>query len=178
MLLLCLIFIDDVSDKNLFENLFFSYRKQMICLALSYVHNNEDAEDIVHDVFLKIAQRYMPIIKEIDNETDMRNYLLKATKNAALNRLRKEKNGREYISSVSECISDDDFTAEICKKAEYTQILNAISSLDEIYRYSLYYHFVLEMPVKQVAEMLDQSVSTTKKQLVRGKKALISLLEI
>ncbi len=34
------------------------------------------------------------------------------------------------------------------------------------------------MPVKQVAEMLDQSVSTTKKQLVRGKKALISLLEI
>jgi len=68
--------------------------------------------------------------------------------------------------------------AEICKKAEYTQILNVISSLDEIYRYSLYYHFVLEMPVKQVAEMLDQSVSTTKKQLVRGKKALISLLEI
>lgn len=91
MLLLCLTFIDDVSEKNLFENLFFSYRKQMICLALSYVHNNEDAEDIVHDVFLKIAQRYMPIIKEIDNETDMRNYLLKATKNAALNRLRKEK---------------------------------------------------------------------------------------
>lgn len=177
MLQLCLTLIDDIDDKDLFENLFFSYRKQMVYLALTYVHNNEDAEDIVHDVFLNIAQRYMPVIKGIDNETDLRNYLLKATKNAALNKIRKDKKGRECISFVTDDIADDDFTERICRKSEYSQIIEAIKSLDEIYRDSLYCHFVLEIPVKQVAKMLNQSVSATKKQLVRGKKALISLLE-
>ena len=176
MLALYLTFIDDTDDKDLFENLFYSYRKQMVCLALSYIHNREDAEDVVHDVFLNIAQRYMPVIKSIANETDMRNYLLKATKNTALNRIRKNKSNREYLKADGEALSDDDFTDRICEKGEYAEVLCAIKDLDEKYRNVLYYHFVLEIPVKQVAKMLNLPVSTVKKQLVRGKKTLLKML--
>ncbi len=178
MLALCLTFIDDTDDKDLFENLFYSYRKQMVCLALSYIHNREDAEDVVHDVFLNIAQRYMPVIKSIANETDMRNYLLKATKNTSLNRVRKNRSNTEYFKTDGEALPDGDFTDRICEKGEYAEVLGAIKELNEKYRSALYYHFVLEIPVKQVAKMLGQSISATKKQLVRGKKTLLKKLGV
>lgn len=181
MLICCLTVIDDFNDKKLFENLFYAYRKQMIYLAVSLVHNQDDAEDIVSDVFLNIAQKHMPIIKSIKDDNDLRNYLLKATKNTALNRIRNKKRDNFCIETVLEFtnqnISDDDFIDKICKESDYKQVLSAIESLDYIYRNSLYYHFVLEIPVGQVAKILNQSTSTTKKQLVRGKKMLLALLK-
>lgn len=182
MFIFCLSFIDDIDDKKLFEYLFDSYRKQMLYLAMSFVHNQADAEDIVHDVFLSIAQKHISTIKTFENEADVRGYLLKATKNTALNKIRDKKRTCVDLSDISELssdsIQDSDFIETICNKFEYRQIISAIRSLDEIYRNSLYYHFVLELPVKQVAKMLHQSVSTTKTQLVRGKKILLSLIKL
>lgn len=184
MLILYLSYIGDSNDKEFFENLFYSYRKQMLYLALSIVHNQDDAEDIVHDVFLKIAQRYMSVVRKIKNDGDMRNYLLKATKNTALNTLRKRKKDNCSLDNISELsanntstLSDDDFLDKICTQSEYKQIIDAIESLDERYRNSLYYHFVLEMPISQVAKILNQPISTTKMQLVRGKKMLLKSLK-
>ena len=181
MLVFYLTFIDDFEDRKLFENLFNTYRKQMVCLAMSIIHNQDDAEDIVHDVFLNIALRHMSNIKSIKNHEDMRNYLLKATKNKALNRIRDRKKENVYIDSIIEFsnvnITDSEFIDKICDESEYEHVLTAIESLDSIYRNSLYYHFVLEIPIQEVSKILNQSISTTKKQLVRGKKRLLALLE-
>ena len=173
--------IEDYDDKKIFEHLFYTYRKQMLYLAMSFVHNSADAEDIVHDVFLKIAQKHMSVIKNIKNDDDVRNYLLKATKNTALNKIKAKKKEVLPLDCISE-ISDDSvdndiFVDAICKKCEYKQIVSAIKSLNEVYRYPLYYHFVLELPIKQVAKILNQSSAATKKQLVRGKKKLLDLIE-
>lgn len=61
---------------------------------------------------------------------------------------------------------------KVCRGIEYERIVEAIASLDEIYRDALYYHFVLEMSVPEVAKLLDCKVSTVKQRLVRGKKLL------
>lgn len=61
---------------------------------------------------------------------------------------------------------------KVCCGIEYERIVEAIASLDEIYREALYYHFVLEMSVPEVAKLLDCKVSTVKQRLVRGKKLL------
>lgn len=181
MLIFYLTFIDDFEDRKLFENLFNKYRKQMVYMAISIIHNKDDAEDIVHDVFLNIAQRHMSIIKNIKNDKDMRSYLLKATKNKALNRIRDRKKDNVCIDSILEFsnvnITDSEFIDKICDESEYEHVLTAIESLDSIYRNSLYYHFVLEIPIQEVSKILNQSISTTKKQLVRGKKRLLALLE-
>ena len=153
----------------------------MFYLAMSIIHSKDDAEDIVHDVFLNIAQRQMSVIKAIKNDEDMRNYLLKATKNKALNRIRDRKKENVCIDSIIEFssvnITDSEFIDKICDESEYEHVLTAIESLDSIYRNSLYYHFVLEIPIQEVSKILNQSISTTKKQLVRGKKMLLALLE-
>lgn len=185
MITLFLTYIDDENDKKLFEKLFYEYRKQMASLARSIVHNETDAEDVVHDVFLRIATRNMEVIRKIENPKDLRNYMLKATKNTALNMLKKRKQNTISIDTIKEYdideiqdYSDEAFLEIICNKSEYEQILHAIHSLSEKYKNVLYYHYVLELTVNETARLLNQSVPTTKKQLVRGKKMLLSSLSL
>ena len=102
MLLIYMSFIDDESHRRLFEEIYLSYRKQMFLVARTVLKNDSDAEDIVHDVFLRIAKKYMAKISTIENETDLRNYLLKATKNAALDHLRKHRHERVRTEEENE----------------------------------------------------------------------------
>lgn len=183
MLVLYLSLIDEENKKNRFTEIYLSYRKQMIIVARSVVHSEVDAEDVVHEVFLNIAMRHMDTINAIQEEKVLRNYLLTATKRTALNWLRKNKH-IVYVESEMELddmlpeIPDDRFVEHICERMQYEQVIEAIAGLEEKYKVVIYYHFVLEIPASKVAEMLHQSVATTKKQLVRGKKKLLTLLEM
>ena len=182
MLIFYLSLIDEENKKSKFEELYLAYRKQMFLVAKSVVRNDSDAEDVVHEVFLNIAIRHMDTICVITEEKTLRNYLLTATKRTAINWLRRYKNiiyaePEMEIDYMMPEIPDDSFIDYICNHLEYEQVLKSIDTLEEKYKLVIYYHYVLEIPVPKVAEMLRQSVATTKKQLVRGKKKLLALLE-
>ena len=184
MLALYLAYLDDEKDKELFAHIYNSYRKQMVQTAFLIVNNNHDAEDVVEEVFLRIAQKYFDVVRSIKDETDLRNYLLKAAKNTAISKSKSKKKENtsldtaiEYNMTDNEELSDDTFVEFICNKIDRDQIVAAIKSLSEKYRDVLYYHFVMELTIPQTAKILNQSTDTTKKQLVRGKKLLLSLLE-
>lgn len=185
MLALYLAYLDDESDKKKFENIYLSYRKQMVTLAVTLLDNEDDAQDIVGDVFLRIAQKNWDAVREIENKTDLRNYLLKATKNTCLNSIKSKKRENLSLNAVTklnisgiEDLSDNTFLEVICNKFEYDKVVEAIRSLNEKYRDVMYYHYVLELTVPQTAKTLNQSLTATKQQLVRGKKMLLSLLGI
>ena len=116
MLALFLTYLDDENDKILFEEMFYSYRKQMLSFSISILKNKDDAEDAVHNVFLHIAQKNWDTVRSIENSTDLRNYLLKATKNSSLNIIKLNKRGSVSLNDSSEYsyntiseMSDDDF---------------------------------------------------------------------
>lgn len=183
MLALYLAYLDDDNDQKLFEDMFLSYRKQMVTFAVTILGNEDDAQDAVGDVFLRIAQKNWDVVRGIDNETDLRNYLLKATKNTSLNKIKGKKKENvsldtiiEYDMDGIEDLSDDTFLEVICNKFEYDKVVQAIRSLNEKYRDVMYCHYVMKMTVPETAKSLNQKLSTTKQQLVRGKKMLLSLL--
>ena len=181
MLVLYMSLIDEEKDKKIFENLYLRYRGQMAFVAMGIVQNEIETEDIVHEVFLNIATRHMKTIERISNETDLKNYLLKATKNTSLNwRKRKQRlvhagENMDIMTPVFE-LSDDRFVDFLCQKIEYERVIEAMQLLEPRYRDVLYHHFVMEVSVPELAKYLNQSVSATKKQLVRGKKKLLLLL--
>lgn len=185
MLALYLAYIDDENDKKLFEEIYYSYRKQMVSYAAFLLNNEKDSEDAVHNVFLNIARNTWETVKTIDNPVDLRNYLLKATKHASINIIKSSKKENvsldrinEYDFAVPDNYSDDEFITTICEKIEYKNIIECIGKLDEIYKNALYYHFVLELSVNDTAKSLNQKVTATHQQLVRGKKMLLDLLGI
>ncbi len=121
MLALYMSFIDDESQRRLFEEIYLNYRKQMLLVARSVLGSDTDAEDVVHDVFLKIAKKHMSRISKIKNSIDLRNYLLKATKHTALDHLRKRRHEKAILDAVNENnlkkdaeVSDDELVDKVC----------------------------------------------------------------
>lgn len=165
------------------EAVYHAYRKQMYALAFSILQNEMEAEDIVHDVFAKISAKPSMLTK-VKTDDDMRNYLLKAAKNTALNRCRQRNrfvlfSGRSREEPLQDHmeLSDEDFLEVVFQRAAYQEVVSAIGHLDQKYGAVLYYHFVLELSVPEVAKTLGRNESTVKKQLVRGKKQLLSILD-
>lgn len=185
MLALYLAYLEDENDKKLFEEIFYNYRKQMVSYAAFILNNEKDSEDAVHNVFLNIARKNFNTVKTIDNPVDLRNYLLKATKNASINIIKSNKDENVFLDTISEYdfdvtdnISDVEFIDMICDKIEYNEIIECMNKLGEKYKNTLYYHFVLELSINDTAKNLKQTVSATHQQLVRGKKMLLDLLGI
>ncbi len=154
MLALYLAYLDNDNDQKLFEDMYLSYRKQMVILAITILGNENDAQDVVGDVFLRIAQKSWDVVRGIENETDLRNYLLKATKNTSINLIRRKKKENVSLDTIMvyntdgiEDLSDDTFLEMICNKFEYEKTVQAIRSLNEKYRDVMYCHYVMEMTV-------------------------------
>ena len=181
MLYFLLALLNDAADQELFEKIYMNHRKQMFVVARTYLLNDADAEDAVHDVFLRIASGCWETVCKIGNETDLRNYLLKAVKNRALNMLnlsKKKELPLEEADAVAQPAghTEDKTFAEVCARTEETRLLQAIEELPESYRDALYYRFVLQFTVPETAQAMEQSIAATRKQIQRGKRKLLKLL--
>ena len=164
-----------------FEYAYKQFSRSMYKLALSFVKNETEAEDIVQNVFFKIANNYLPFVEGIDNDTDLKNYFLKSTKNAALNEKRRVSHQCVSIEDTESGETYDlpdvdsmDMLEMLAVKMEYKELVEIIRNLDEPYRDALYYHFVLDLTIPETAEHLERSVSAVKKQIVRSKRILLT----
>lgn len=176
MLALYLTLIDDDNDRDKFELIYITYRKRMVEQAYSVLKNTEDAEDCVHDTFIKIARN----MKSIDEPSSDRtlSYVLKAVKNTAINmKQRNDKISSFEEINTKEKLTDNQFFEKLDITENYKLVVNAILSLKDTYRDVMFYHFVSEMKISEIADLLGRKRSTVHQQLVRGKKSLIELLE-
>lgn len=129
MLAFYMMLIDDEQNKSKFEQLYYEYRDRMMYVALSVLHNNEDSEDAVHNAFIGIAKN-MDSIGEVASVQTL-SYVLKATKNTAINMLGKNKRYETVDIENFDVVSDDDFFASLDVKERYNEVVNAIVNLDE-----------------------------------------------
>ncbi len=175
--------VENENEGRLFERLYKSYRELMRAVARSVLLSDADAEDAVHETFLKLAKRHMPTVSRIEDEQDVKNYLLKVTKNTALNMKRAGKRTdyseepRAAARLAKRSAPDDrSFLESVCRDMEYERVKRAVERLDPVYRDVMYYHFVMDMTIPQTARALERKEATVKKQLVRGKKLLLESL--
>lgn len=177
MLTLYMSFIDNENDKPKLEMIYYTYRENMLLMAESVLHNSQDAEDAVHDTFLKIARNMESVGEPESNKT--LSYVLKATKNTAINSLIKNKTKENIIYMENfDDLPDKEFLEKLNISENYHRTVKAILELDDKYRDVMFYHFVQEMKITEVADLLSRKKSTVKQQLVRGKKILLKTLNI
>ena len=169
--------IDDAGNRLRFEEIYETYCRQMFFKANSILHDAQEAEDAVHDAFIGIA-RNMKTVASIANERDLRYYVLRAAENAAYNRARQTKQYRQAVPlEAAPHVSDGGFWDAVCSRLDYERMVKCITVMLRIYREVLYYHFVLELSMPEVAQSLDVKLATAKQRLVRGKKLLLQEME-
>ena len=166
-------------ERELLEKVYFKYRSAMFAVAFSCLHNDADAEDIVHQVFLKLAQKYISTVRKLQREETLPYYLMTMTRNEALSHLRKASVRKESIVDPMELpeasTANDPVLDDICESLDTSEIAQAINRMDDMYRNVLYQRFIMNLTIKEIADINHLPISTVKGRLQRAKCLLWSL---
>ena len=176
-MLFFLMMIDSDEERSKFEIIYNNYRNLMFFVAKNILNNDSDAEDAVHDAFLKIIK----ILEKIEDPEchKTKNLVVIITKRVAIDILR-AKTRHETIPD-SEGLFDNILRDEASVRAmetveETIDIAHAISKLPDRYREVIFLRFYNDYSNREIAEILNISEANVRKLLERARNKLSSLL--
>ncbi|WP_316804670.1 RNA polymerase sigma-70 factor [Pedobacter nototheniae] len=94
-------------DANRFALFYNQYFQKLLLICDKYVHEMPVAEEIVHDVFIKIWENPYKLAEV----RSLKSYLYKSTINASINYIGKQKNILVYEEHMPEQITEEDLDA-------------------------------------------------------------------
>ncbi|MEI6682694.1 MAG: RNA polymerase sigma factor [Bacteroidota bacterium] len=163
-------------DVTAIGTLYDSYAPSLLGVCFRYSGNRDDAEDILHDGFLKIIQKIHTFKMRADGSLEA--WMKRIMVNTALNFLRdrsKEKNFldidlvQDKIDFHDEAVADPE---EVYLKISREKILELICELPAGYR-TVFNLFVFEQyGHKEIAGLLGCSENTSKSQLSKARGLL------
>ena len=132
-------------------------KESLYKFAYTYVKNEDDALDIVHDAICKCLSN-IDTLKDMDN---IKPWIFKITSNCAMDYIRKNK---KYVSM------SDDLREDIIKEDTYKDmdLQEALENLPEKYRTIIVLRYFEDMKIKDIAQVLDESENTIKTRLYKG----------
>lgn len=151
--------------------LYEAYYGPMMGLCLRYASNNEEAEDILHEAFIKV-------FKSINNYkpgTSLTSWIRRIVVNTAIDQYRKRKRRRtEDIDNAYDIGSDNPGAVSIATEKE---ILKCVQCLTPTYR-NVFNLYVMEgYSHREVGERLGISESTSRSNLVKARSKLRDMLK-
>ncbi len=133
--------------------------------------SEEASHDIIQDIFLKIWRNQ----KTWNPKSDLKAYLFRAAKNAALNYLDQDKTNLRSFESLTETVQGDTFPdKDYEKKERYCLIKQAVDSLPKGCRTVFILSRYEGLKYQEIAKILDISVKTVENHM---RRALILLRE-
>jgi RNA polymerase sigma-70 factor, ECF subfamily len=169
-----------------FTQLVNRYDSKILRLAKHITQNQEDAEDVLQEAFLKAFTH----LDRFEGGSRFYTWLVRIAVNESLMKLRKRRNGKEVSidepvesndgdvqSLVREIAVWDDTPEHRYSQAEIRGILDgAVDSLEPIYRTVFMLRDVEELSTEETAEALDLSIPAVKSRLLRARLQLRELL--
>jgi RNA polymerase sigma-70 factor, ECF subfamily len=166
-------------ETQLYHELIRPYERSVYMMALSYMQNEADAEDVAQEAFIK-AFRGLSTFRA---ESKFSTWLISITLNEARGRLRRQSAVRmesldgalEEEKPVSPALLRDwrEIPSEALERKEIRQLLHdAVERLPEIYRQVFLLRDVEELNVNETAEVLNISVPSVKVRLHRARLML------
>jgi RNA polymerase sigma-70 factor (ECF subfamily) len=147
-------------------------------VALQYVQNKEDAEEIAQDVFIKVYDKH----NSFKGDSALKTWIYRITINTSLDFI-KAKNRKKRAAfknsddTALEFIGDFNHPGVLLENKEnMAQLFNAINQLPENQRTVLLLLKVDDLTQKEVAEILDKSLKAIESIFQRAKTNLKKIL--
>lgn len=168
---------NNIKAKEKLELLYQLYVTRLLYTAKGILKNSYDAEGVVQSAFIKV----MYILDEIENPEEKRTYALLTTivKNLCYDHIRKRKY-EELVDfdGVQWDMADTRSPEQICvEKEEESEFRDFIQAMPEKYRAPMLLHYVHELSVKEVAEVLGITQNLASVRLSRGRKYMLDVIE-
>lgn len=175
-----------MADQTKFTEQAMEYMPSLYSAALRMTRNPSDAEDLVQETYLKAYRGF----HSFEENTNLKAWLYRILTNSYINRYRAQQ--RRVDETPMD--QDDDFSLyrhlgeldpsragkspeeEILDLFSNSEVVEAVESLSETFRWPVLLADVEGFSYKEIAEILDVPVGTVMSRLHRGRKALQRLL--
>lgn len=166
-------------DKTVVKYLVEKYHHQVIKTAYYFVHDMKDAEDLAQDVCIEILES----VGRFKGNSSLNTWIYRITINKSLNFIRKNK--RKQVFSQIESVSQGHKSSEVFGQAEPVfhdtsmedserrwLLEESIRSLPENQRTAFILHKYDELSYKDIAEIMNTSLSSVESLMHRAKQGL------
>lgn len=146
-----------MDKKACFEQIYKEYFKPMFLYALSFLTTEEDAEDVVQEIFTNLWQagHFQDI-----HAPSLKTYLFRSVKNACLNRLKKKDILSERLEAIHEEVMEEE--AQRLNEDLIREIEAEIEQLPTQTREVIRGVYFQNLKYQEIAERLGVSLNTVK----------------
>jgi RNA polymerase sigma-70 factor, ECF subfamily len=166
-------------DNEAFAGLVSRYQNKIYRLAKNITQNNEDAEDVLQETFLKAYSH----LENFQRNSKFYTWIVRIAVNESLMKLRKRKSDRtvpldEPLDTGEEAVRReiavwDDNPEQRYSRAEMQEILDeSVESLKPDFRTVFVLRDIEELSTEETAEALGISIPAVKSRLLRARLAL------
>jgi RNA polymerase sigma-70 factor (ECF subfamily) len=164
---------------QLYHELIHPYERSVYVMALSYMKNEADAEDVAQEAFVRAFQK----LSSFRAESKFSTWLISITINEARTRLRRQALVRmepldqlpDEDKAISPALLRDwrEMPSEAVEREEVRKLIQqAVETLPDIYREVFLLRDVEEFTIGETAEMLNVSIPSVKVRLHRARLML------
>jgi RNA polymerase sigma-70 factor (ECF subfamily) len=152
-----------IDDEAAFAEIYKRYAKSLADFTASKLFNLEDAQDIIHDLFVKLWEER----KRLNITSNLKNYLFTITRHRIIDKIRRNITREEYavmLQSLANAHQPNVEQQMAAKELQQTieNLLNELSpKVKEIYRLSREEN----LSISEIARKLELSEQTVKNQL-------------
>ena len=157
-------------DEKALEFLILKYLKPIYSFIFSYVQNQQDAEDLTQETFLKMWRN----LRKFKKEKNFENWLFTIAKNTCFDFLRRKKRNLILNADNLEIIAD--FNPSLLEKLEkeslFEKLKREIEKLPFKMRQVIDLHYNFGLNFREISEILEEPINTVKS---RHKRAIAKL---
>ena len=147
--------------------LYKQYCDSMFCVAMRFIKNADDAEDVLQESFIKAFQH----IHQFKGEVTFGAWLKRIVVNGCIDFLKSKQQKIIALDDEYMHIVDDD-NWEVPDTISLKEIISKIEELPEKYKYVVQLFLVEGYDHKEITEILDISETASRTRLLRGKNYL------
>lgn len=163
--------IEDVlsGNKQAYGKIIEKYKNPLFATILRMTRNQQDAEDLVQESFIKIYHQ----LGKFNGKGSFSSWMYRVAINHCLDEFRKKRYKMEQVE-INEVHAKDFQHPEVTylKKEKNRQLEKLIGRLPEDERLILLLRYVNELSYKEISELMNVSLATVRNKLHRGKKKL------
>jgi len=159
-------------DSKAMDELYIRYSPRMYGVCLRYVKKKEDAQDVLHDGFMKVFAS----LNSFRGEGSLEGWILRIMTFQAINFYKRHMlryNFTDNQAYVEDCDGVPDVISEMSEK----EILELIQELPDGYRLVFNLYVIEGYKHDEIAEMLSISPNTSKTQLMKARRCLIEQIK-
>lgn len=153
--------------------LFDKFAPKMLAVCQRYLRNNQEAEDVLQDGFVKVFQK----IVDFKMEGSLEGWIRRIVVNTALDTIRKNKKLLDDIQ-VEEVQYKVSFTDHQFDGMDLAQLMKLIDAMPDGYRIVFNMFAIEGYSHKEIADTLGVTENTSKSQYSRARAFLRTQLEL